>query len=282
MQRTEMDQKSRGVSAATSAIGSLIRKHTNLRATSIPGKDTGSDDSPQLSDGEKAYRFLRQIVRDERVTLLAISVAGGPPRATSFSINDRRGILAWLTRHGGVDNCYFQVNPLRNDVRNRKATKAELKHVVQLHVDIDDLKGLDRLREFELPPTAVVCSGNGYHGYWQLAEPPADLAQAEGLNLRLCERLGGDRGTQNADRILRVPFTSNIPDAKKQDHGKVTVRAHVVDDLTDFAGCTPRRDRSRADENGTHNDRRRLGATRPTLSSSCAIDGNSGVNSHRR
>src|SRR5262245_37425720 len=170
--------------------------------------------SPQFSAAEKAYDFLRRIVRDARVTLLAFPVGRGGLRATSFGVDDKAGIEQWIERHNRSANCYFQVNPLRDDVRDKKATKGELKHVVQLHVDIDDLKGLERLQRFELPPTAVVCSGNGFHAYWHLEEP-VPIETGERLNKELAARLQGDTAAHDASRILRVPNTLNIPNQKK-------------------------------------------------------------------
>jgi hypothetical protein len=183
----------------------------------------------------KAAEFLLKIVHDERVTLLSIPVESGPPTGKTFAGEDVEGMAEWIAEREGKANLYFQINPLRDVLRDRKAKKTDIKHAVQLHVDIDDLEGLDRLKSFEIPPTAVVCSGNGYHAYWHLNETTTDFRLVERLNLRLSELLGGDIGTQNVDRILRIPFTTNLPSAKKRARGRTPVEAYVVDDLTNWS-----------------------------------------------
>jgi hypothetical protein len=190
--------------------------------------------STEPSHAEKAYEFLAAMARDSRITLIAIAPESGALAARTFAAMDHTAILAWLTERNGHQNLYFQVNPLRPEIAHKKATKAEIAHAVTLHVDIDELDGLERLRTFVLPPSAVACSGNGYHAYWLLTEPCTDLTRAERLNATLIKKLGGDIGTGNIDRLLRIPFTQNLPDARKRARGKVVVESYLVDDLTDF------------------------------------------------
>ena len=163
-----------------------------------------------LTPAEQAYEFLRASVLDDRVTILLGHPEGGAPKGHSFAIENEEAIKQHIAQHDDRFNIYFQVNPLREDTAGKKALKSEIKHVVQLHVDIDDLSGLNRLRAFPLPPTAVVCSGNGYHGYWHLLVPCLDFELAEILNGALTLRLGGDPSTFNVDRVLRVPGTMNL------------------------------------------------------------------------
>ena len=190
--------------------------------------------SGDVNKAKKAYDFLAAIAQDSRITLVAIAPEGGALIARTFDASDRDSIVAWLVERCSRENLYFQVNPLRAGVANKKAKKEKIAHAVTLHVDIDDLGGLDRLRSFNPAPSAVVCSGNGYHAYWLLNEPCADLSRVERLNDALMGKLGGDIGTGNIDRILRVPFTENLPNAKKQAQGKGVVQSSVVEDLTDF------------------------------------------------
>src|SRR5262249_1463248 len=46
--------------------------------------------------------------------------------------------------------------------------------------------------------------------------------------LALTLRLGGDRGTQNIDRILRLPDTINLPNAKKRKAGRTECQAKLL------------------------------------------------------
>ena len=84
-------------------------------------------------------------------------------------------------------------------------------------------------------PTLIVDSGNGIQALWELEEPielanPVDkvysdaeqakIADVEGRMKTMMERLGSKAGTQNIDRILRLPGTVNIPNKKKREQGR--------------------------------------------------------------
>src|SRR5687768_16936898 len=122
----------------------------------------------------EAYAFLRASVLDGRITVLLGHPERQGLRGRSFAIDDEEAIKRYIAQHDDRFNIYVQVNPLREGTADKKATKGELKHIVELHVDIDDLSGLERLRTFPLPATAAACSGNGYHAYWQLSVPCLD------------------------------------------------------------------------------------------------------------
>lgn len=83
-----------------------------------------------------------------------------------------------------------------------------------LWVDID-LKDTpdarDRLAGFEVIPTMIVDSGNGYHAYWKLNAVQSDMEALEKANEGLARTLGGDQCWDRA-RILRVPGTYNLKD----------------------------------------------------------------------
>ena len=88
-----------------------------------------------------------------------------------------------------------------------RKTKGERKEDVLgsqfLWVDYDDPEAPLKT----LPPTLSVNSGHGWHYYWRIASvaSPEDLERA---NQHLAEDVGGDR-CWNANRILRVPYTTN-------------------------------------------------------------------------
>jgi P4 family phage/plasmid primase-like protien len=74
------------------------------------------------------------------------------------------------------------------------------------------------IHAFKPEPTLIVHSGGGFHCYWVLQNPlnviEYGVATLESINKSLSTKLGGDSGTQNIDRVLRVPGTFNfkIPD----------------------------------------------------------------------
>ena len=64
-----------------------------------------------------------------------------------------------------------------------------------------------------LPPTMIVSSGNGYHVYWKLTAPCADMDKLERANKLMAQANNGDH-TYDCTRILRIPGTANTKEAK--------------------------------------------------------------------
>src|SRR3974390_2130292 len=114
--------------------------------------------------------------------------------------------------------------------------------------------------DFDPPPTAVVNSGGGIQCLWRLNQP-IDLSQyplltiegktdekgkkgkdklvlgpealkivedAEARTEAIMLRLGAKAGTQNIDRILRLPGTINLPNEKKRKDGRVECPTGVI------------------------------------------------------
>jgi hypothetical protein len=78
-----------------------------------------------------------------------------------------------------------------------------------LFVDVDDASEAmrQRLRGFSPAPSILVQSGGGYHAYWLLDDPTADLSTASCLLDGLATHLGGDRLSPATS--LRLPGTRN-------------------------------------------------------------------------
>jgi hypothetical protein len=72
-----------------------------------------------------------------------------------------------------------------------------------------------------------VDSGNGIQCLWKLANPivlsdkDSIVADVEARSAELMRRLGAKAGTQNIDRILRLPGTTNLPTKTKLKAGRV-------------------------------------------------------------
>ncbi len=166
----------------------------------------------------------------------------------------------WLDAYNGKRNIYFHVNPPMHDL-TKKADREDIKSVDWLHVDIDPRAGEDleeeRVRALGLlqeklpkgvpPPTCIVFSGGGYQGFWRLAEPiqiDGDLPKAEDAkqyNIQL-ELLFGADNCHNIDRVMRLPGTVNLPDARKIKKGRVPTLATLVefnDNVYPLAEFTP-------------------------------------------
>lgn len=160
-------------------------------------------------------------------------------------------LLAFIEHWNGKRNLYFSVNTPRHEIASGKAKKEEIGWVVALHVDIDTPKveGLDpiaaaahyergnaeiagRIALYPVPPSVLISSGGGYQAFWLLATPVEmetidDANRLESYNKKIEKDLGGDH-CFNVDRIMRLPGTVNIPDAKKTAAGRVPVLATLI------------------------------------------------------
>jgi hypothetical protein len=158
----------------------------------------------------------------------------------------------FVRAHGGKWNIYFSVNPTRAAMRS-KASKLDIAAIEFIISDLDprddespqDAKAryLKALETFKPAATAIIDSGNGIQALWkletrfELAEPmgktfPAEnaaiIAEVEARSETLMNRLGSVAGTQNIDRILRLPGTTNLPNKKKIKAGRVACRARLI------------------------------------------------------
>ena len=113
-----------------------------------------------------------------------------------------------------------------------------------------DAKGRYQAQLERLPrPTFIIDSGNGIQLLWRLAVPimlgepnwdldrtlcysPEDQAKiddAEGRSAAVMVELNAKAGTQNIDRILRLPGTINLPNAKKAREGRIVCPTKLID-----------------------------------------------------
>jgi len=180
----------------------------------------------------------------------------------------------WIKEHNGKFNMYFSVNTVMREFK-QKASRADIKSLDWLHVDIDarpanpdltaDAIAAHLKAEFariyekltnNLPsgvpePSVITFSGGGYQAFWKLAEPvpidgdDAKYEDAKLYNVQLEILFGGDN-CHNVDRIMRLPGTLNIPDAKKLKKGRKPAlsvvkkfAADIAYPIADFAKAVP-------------------------------------------
>jgi hypothetical protein len=143
----------------------------------------------------------------------------------------------------GSWNIYYLVNDPADDITMDavgKASNAQIKRAVALHVDIDtkDGKTIDEiaaeLDHYVVQPSRIVFSGGGIQALWVLRDPfdvGGDLEKIEAIkryNQQLVADLGGDRQAVDASRVLRLPGTINVPSAKKRAAGRVPAAARLI------------------------------------------------------
>lgn len=226
-----------------------------------------------MSKINSAPRFLQEMQPDGPWCLTAISPDKQRVITKTFvksmnaigTGNHFTDIEGFLEEHNGTNNLYFHVNPVTK-ILNKKAKRENIATVAHLHVDVDpedyetrpsDMQDLSQSEWLaaeqerilaslttELPkgvpqPTVITFSGGGYQAFWKLNEPipiNGDLALAEDAslyNVWLEKTLGGDN-CHNIDRLMRLPFTMNVPDEKKRAKGREPVMATLLD--YDFEG----------------------------------------------
>jgi hypothetical protein len=161
--------------------------------------------------------------------------------------------VKWIEAHSGRWNIYFTVNEVTKAL-GKKASQAQIKAAVCLHVDMDPrpidkatpspeqqaehlqkerARILKRISEYDPKPSYIIDSGGGYQAFWMLNEPFVMNGQ-QALSDEIAERnkqleteLEGDR-CHNVDRIMRLPGTINVPDAKKTRAGRKPVLARLL------------------------------------------------------
>jgi hypothetical protein len=190
-------------------------------------------DSEQNPDVLAAIDFLDRFLGQNPRNLCSIKPEGGLT-ARTFAHDDTCGVEIFVSRRMQNENQYFHVNVLSTDVSNIKAKKEHVEKALVVHVDIDDPTGIERLAAFQIPPTAVVASGHGFHGYWKFVDPVNDLKRVEEINKVLVELLGGDSAVTDVSRIMRLVGTLNLPNKKKREAGRTVKTSYLIDELTDW------------------------------------------------
>jgi predicted P-loop ATPase len=208
----------------------------------------------------EAAEFLERLRPGGPWVLTAIIPDGDTVTITAKTAED---VCAFVKKHDGKRNLYYSVNPCRRSM-SKKASKLDIAAVEYAQGDLDpaDDESPEAAKErylkqlnggaFKPRPTALVDSGNGLQGLWQLQQrialgKPVQVKDAEGKLVwkflpedqdkindvedrvaAIMQRLGAKAGTQNIDRILRLPGTINLPNAKKKREGRTQCPTKLI------------------------------------------------------
>lgn len=168
--------------------------------------------------------------------------------------------LGFIREYDGKRNLYFSVNPVR--VENIKASKTDIAAIEFVFGDLDPRddeaadpakdRYLAALKPFQPAPTFLIDSGNGVQVLWRLDQPIALPKPIKGVDAQgkpiwvlapeaqtivddvearvkaVMEKLDSVAGTQNIDRILRLPWTTNLPNEVKRKKGRTACRSSLV------------------------------------------------------
>jgi hypothetical protein len=226
---------------------------TNVANPSPAGaepRSTRKKGNGRNSDYREASGFLARLRPGGPWVLTAIHPTSG--KIETITAHNKTEACDFIRLHDGTRNLYYSVNPIRTAM-TRKAAKKDIAAIEYLLGDLDPHDGespedakaryLKALETFEPAATAIIDSGNGIQGLWklatriELAEPvgqtfPAEtaaiIADIEARSAALMTRLGSVAGTQNIDRILRLPGTTNLPNKKKLKAGRVACPTRLI------------------------------------------------------
>lgn len=169
------------------------------------------------------------------IELRALDPAGGGGLSICERLDNPEGraaLGAFIREHLGVRNLYVGCNPRRPDMAGTtqaaSAGDVPVRRNIVLDLDLKDAQPTDpdwtrtveALRS-ELDPMLVLNSGNGFH-VWLPIEPlsgPEVAASTAPISAAMT-RLGADN-IADPPRIVRLPFTLNLPNAKKRERGAI-------------------------------------------------------------
>jgi putative DNA primase/helicase len=147
----------------------------------------------------------------------------------------------------GID-VYFGVNPRTGN----GGKKENIHYVSAFHAEIDYgttghkkpplhkhyEEALTAIQSFKPEPTIINHSGGGFHCYWVLSNPvkvsDVGIPVLESINKALSVKLGGDIGTQDISRVLRIPGTFNFKMPDNPRPVTLISNTHLKYDYKDF------------------------------------------------
>jgi hypothetical protein len=227
---------------------------------SYTSKNTGESKAQSATEFSESVSFLKQLRLNGPWVLTAITPEA-PVQIDTTTTHTVTEVVSFVGKYNGKRNLYYSVNPTKSDA-SKKAAKINISAIEYLLSDLDLVKDetseaakvryLNQLNgSFKPKPTGIVDSGNGIQTLWRLKQaidlsqyplaidnegkpvlgPEAAkiVADVEDRTKAIMERLGAKAGTQNIDRILRLPGTINLPNEKKRREGRVPCPTKLVE-----------------------------------------------------
>jgi hypothetical protein len=184
-----------------------------------------------MQDGikEQTIQEFLSWLRAKGPWVLTAIVPDGPTTTETFTAI--KSLLAWVHNQNVIQrkNVYYTLNPLRGTM-DRKPKKTDITAAEFTHLDADPspeespeqfrARFLPVLKAFNPAASAVVDSGNGIQVLWRLDGQHENATAVELVNRALLAEFNAQSGTQNIDRLLRLPGTINYPNAAKLKAGR--------------------------------------------------------------
>lgn len=170
-----------------------------------------------------ATDFLQNLYQNCETGFLEMRLLNDNSSKQKFFKLENEGIdksVKFAEKYVGKYHIFFGIQPREA----KKGSDKAVKKLVSFWIDLDakdhnnsKQKAKKSLHNFELEPSLLVDSGNGFHAYWILDEPwiietESDREEITKISKAIHKITGGD-STFNVSRILRLPGTPNIKDA---------------------------------------------------------------------
>ena len=217
------------------------------------GKANNSSTAPQPEPEPEWLRFLTTLYPNGPWQLTAIHPESN--NIETITATDIHTAEGFVLQYNGQRNLYYALNPLRGSL-DKKAKKTDVAAIAFVHGDLDPnddettetakARFIAALEPWRPHLIAVVDSGNGIQAIgrlptndlialgkpvWvkddndknKLVFTPEDAERVAEFEARLeawMLDLGSVAGTQNIDRILRLPGTWNLPSKAKLEKGR--------------------------------------------------------------
>lgn len=199
---------------------------------------------PALLDGTNArlaVAFLRMFEPNGPWWIVAIDPVNQQVTVRRFRDSDQ--LRQYIAAASGRTNLYHIANPHSGNLQ-KPPNKGQMTGARCLFADIDlpadepqtpeNLQRLlDRVNDLHPPASPIVFSGGGFNAYWLFPKTiysvnePDIIDRTEAANKQIAASLGSDH-VWNINRILRLPYTINIPTKAKLEKGRVPKASFIM------------------------------------------------------
>ncbi|SEH79504.1 AAA domain-containing protein [Rhizobium tibeticum] len=235
------------------AVGTLSAPASPMPAPAA-AKPAAATASPEALGTRTAIAFLKKFDPDGWHNLTAIHPTrtytgkDGKPhaevRGKTFAPGQWEEMEDWINARQGEWNLYFSVNEPRPRAPDKKLREEDIGAIRALCCDVDPEDGadildservrlrrqVDNLAAGPVPPTFAIDSGSGVQSFWQMREkldPAVWVQQAKDIGRGIAHALDGDP-VQDICRVMRLPGTTNIPNAIKLSKGRVARKSELL------------------------------------------------------
>lgn len=174
---------------------------------------------------------------DDVIELRAVAPGGGAVSFNGRLGRERDQMAAFIREHNGQRNVYHGINPRRTELAG-SAVAASAGDVVgrrYVVLDFDNKDAPDVDPDWgktveALAAAALMVSNSGNGGHVNLLTEPVEGADVAATTAALADAMAAVGADNMADppRIIRLPFTINIPTKTKRARGSKLALAHVV------------------------------------------------------